>query len=116
MAWTLPAPERSGYSMQEVLPVIRTQMEQGPDRVQRISSSYITDLSVQVHLTQSQMSAFRTFFEGEAEAGAAWFMMPIMTMDVLANHRVRIKSVATSPAGLGWVLRLTLETDEQVRT
>lgn len=115
-AWpvSLPAPLIEGYSMNEALPIIRTEMEQGPPRVTRISDVYTTQLTVGVALTASELSTFRTFLDGDANAGADWFDMPIITTNTKQDHRVRILSVNTVRDRTIYRVTLQIETDEHV--
>ena len=114
MAWPVTLPIlNEGYSLDDELPVIRTEMEQGPPRVTRISTSYMTNLQVQCLLTDAQMTIYRAYFHGsECQAGAGWFDMPIMTGGAVIDHEVRITSSSASRDGLHWRLSLGLETEE----
>lgn len=115
MPWSpLPAPMRP-YSFADELPVIRTPFESGPPRVKRFSSDYTTTFSVQVYLTDAQLDAFRTFFDDPAEAdrGANYFEMPLITRGNLVDHLVRILSVNGERVGAGWRLSMQLESRER---
>lgn len=115
MAWpsTLPIPTNMSYSGSDELPVIRTPMEQGPPRVTRVSSVYMSELQVQCILTNAQLAIYRTYFAGsECQAGAGWFDMPIITGASVINHMVRITSSRWMRSGNVWMLSLGLETDE----
>lgn len=111
MAWNLPAPIRP-YSLSDQLPIKRTEMESGPARVKRTSSDYTTFISVRVYLTDAQLDEYRTHLEGEANFGASWFEMPIITRGNLVTHLVRIMSSDLERTGQGWMLSMQLETRE----
>lgn len=87
-------------------------MESGPARTKRISSDYNTNVAVTVYLTDAQLDTYRTFLEGEANHGADWFDMPIITRGNLVNHLVKIQSSDVDRTGRGWTLRMQLETRE----
>lgn len=101
MPWTFGTPRLDSYDLQDESPVDETEVEQGPVRVVQVSSQYETYVSVSVHLTDSELQAFRTFLETEARHGAAYFDMPLKTTNSVATHSVRIvpNSVRISPVG-----------------
>lgn len=114
MAWPLAAPLVQGYQLSEELPIQRTEMEQGPDRVRRISSSYTTRVSASAYCTDAELPSFRTWLDSEADMGAAWVDIPIVTNGVLADHLCRVVSNPTiSTMGVGHQIQLQLETRER---
>jgi hypothetical protein len=52
---------------------IRTDMEAGPARVRRRTHARNDFLNVSILFTAAEMAAFRTWFESDADGGAAWF-------------------------------------------
>ncbi len=110
------------YQVTEEPPVIRTQFEQGPDRVTRRATQYTSIINAQVHIEGNTMlDTWRDFWEGEAALGSAWFDMDIPTSQNVATHRVRIMDArleAFSQRDASddlWTLSLVLETDEHIR-
>ena len=101
MAWTLPKLERSNKNVSVAPKVIRTQFETGPVRVRRISSKDDISVTGSVVLTSAQLAQYWTFFEGEANHGADWFQMPMITTGTVQTHTVRIQSHSIVPIGLG---------------
>jgi hypothetical protein len=117
MAWpgTLPKPLLANYGFSEDLPIIRTSMEQGPDRVTRISSTYVTQVNASVMLTATQLEIFRNYIAGsEVNLGATWFSMPIVTTKDSELHLVRLTSVSTTRVGPVFQVAMTLETEEHI--
>ena len=76
---TLPAPLLRGYGLAPQAQTIRTEMEVGAPRVRRRSAARLDQLDVGWVFDQTQMAAFRTWFDDSAEAagGAGWFTVTI---------------------------------------
>ncbi len=87
-------------------------MESGPARVKRIATSYDTKLNVQVYLTSAQLQTFRTFLETDANMGADWVDIPVITTLGCVDHLCRITDVNETKMERGWFVSLTLETAE----
>lgn len=116
MAWpSIPAALLSGYSFSEEFPTLRTQMEQGPDRVVRISTTYVTTVQLSIILTDAQLETFRNYFHGsECNAGANWIDIPIITTKDKELHECRILSWSTTRIYPRWQISLTVETEEHI--
>lgn len=111
----LPEPQFRGYQSNDELPIIRTEMESGPARVHRTSSSYVSKVSCSIHVDPLQATTFRSFLNGPANAGADWFLMTIDTGAGKAIHRVRFLSVNHTHLSRGHKkITFSVETDEQV--
>ena len=112
---TLPNPLMSGYSMRDVVPLIKTEMEQGPPRVTRYSANFDTIISATIFLTNAQLSIFRDFYDTTTNLGADFFNIVSNTKGTPVLHRCRIVS---SPnyrfQNNKWNVSLSLETDERV--
>ncbi len=112
----LPYPLLNNYSNSHELPLIRTDMESGPQRVTRKSKSYVTTINFSFVADMAQQEAFEEFFEHDANAGADWVMMPSDTVGGVAYHRVRITSRSSSPFGFNnKTISLTLETEDRIK-
>jgi len=114
---SLPPPLLTGYSITDELPLIRTSMESGPDRVTRISTQFNTNVSFSMTLTRDQAATFRNFFEVECNAGANWFDISLDTGNTLATHRSRFTAsprYALNPPF--YSVSFSIETDERVIT
>lgn len=117
MAWpgTLPKPLLAGYSFSEDLPTLRTSMEQGPDRVVRVSSTYLTTVNAGLILTATQLEIYRNYIAGsEVNLGATWFSMPITTTKDSELHLVRLLSSSVNRIGNVFQVSMTLETEEHI--
>ena len=119
MAWPLNAAVLgNNYGFRDEQPVVRTPMEQGPERKVRISNQYSTMVSIEFLLTATELNTFRTYYIGsECEMGAGWFDMDIITTEGLATHEVRIEDEQVSKVSAEpdrWLLRLTIETREHI--
>lgn len=116
MAWpsTLPSPLVSGYGLNPVDPVIRTDMEVGTSRARRRSAARQDRIAVSWRFTNAQMAAFRTWFDDPANAagGANWFTMDVaIGTGGLVNMNCRFVGVwkANALAGLMYEVSATLE-------
>ena len=88
----LPYPLLNNYSNSHELPLIRTDMESGPQRVTRKSKAYITTINFSFVADMAQQEACEEFVEHDANAGADWEIMPSDTVGGVAYHRVKITS------------------------
>ncbi|MEJ2445148.1 MAG: hypothetical protein P8Y42_17130 [Exilibacterium sp.] len=111
---SLPRPLIAEYRVSGELPVIRTPMESGPDRVTRVSSSITRQVSVSLLVSHLQAATFWRFFETTANAGADWFSMPLDTAGGVAYHRVRFTRFPTQEYLnlTHYRIRCVLETDD----
>jgi len=113
---SLPTPLLQGYKVNDELPLIRTKMESGPDRVTRTSTSFMSNVGFSILLSSAQRKTLRSWFENAANAGADWVSMPVDTGSGIAFHRCRIV------AGLSWQpinsktwrVNFKIETDERI--
>lgn len=107
----------SGYGLVENPRLMRTSMEQGADRVVRVSTQYVTQISVRVLLySRAELQTYRNYFAGsEAKHGAGWFDMNIITTLGVVAHQVRILSSSITPSSDAlFELSMTLETEEHL--
>lgn len=72
---TLPKPAISGYQVAPVDQTVRSDMEVGAARVRRRTAARNDQVTASWMLTDTQMSAFRTWFDDPTQAagGSAWF-------------------------------------------
>lgn len=70
---TLPQPTSNGYQVSPVDQTVRTDMEVGTPRQRRRTAARNDRVSLEWFLTDTEMAAFRAWFDGDAEGGAAWF-------------------------------------------
>lgn len=92
---TLPIPSLDGYSLESGDPTVRTDMDAGPARVRRRFTAAPDSASLGFVLTDAQMAAFRAFWDGDIQQGAAWFSVPLRD-GRSAGHVVR--EVRPNPA------------------
>lgn len=112
---TLPQlPLRDGFNSGGEQPVKRQQMEAGLDRVTRVSSNTDRKNQLSFVMTKSQAADFWSFYENEANAGADFVYVPMVTGNEVLLHVARI---ATYPQqlqdGIDWRISFTVETEEQ---
>ena len=118
MAWpaSLPAPLLSSYSAKGEQPVRRTKMEVGLDRVQRISSSSPTNITMSIALTtEGQRQDLLTYYNVDGNAGANMVTIPIDTGLGFVDHSVRfLAKPIPIPKGKGiYFVNCPVETLEQ---
>lgn len=118
MVWPLGAPLANQYGLDDESPVITTPMEQGPQRVTRISTQYTTTIEISINVTNAELQTYRTWYEGpEAMHGAGWFDMPIRTTLGTSTHLVRIIPNTWRSKFIRddlWRLSMMIETEEHI--
>lgn len=84
---TLPQPLLAGYAVSPSDPSLRTEMETGAARSRRRSYGRNDRINASWSMTDAQFSAFRTWFEDDAEAagGSAWFAITLRIGDTGAT-------------------------------
>lgn len=107
---SLPGPLIDGYVISPIDQTIRTEMETGPARVRRRTYARNDLLDVSFAFTGQQLSAFRTWFEGDASGGAEWFDIALDIGDGTAEQEARFKGPwKASRDGLMWKVTAQLE-------
>lgn len=92
----------------------RQQMETGLDRVTRVSSTTVRNNTYSVVCDEKQLAEFWSFYDGPANGGADFVIMPMFTGNDVANHKCRISSYpSVSRHGIKWRVTFSLETDQQ---
>lgn len=74
----LPAPLRRGYEINPDDPILRTQMDAGPDRVRRRFTAIPSRIPVRWSFTRAQFALFEAWHKHEALDGAAWFTVSLV--------------------------------------
>lgn len=74
---TLPSPLRSGYGIQTQDATVRTDMDVGPARVRRRTTSAPDTVTLSWLFDASQMAVFRAFWEGDWNYGSSWVYIPL---------------------------------------
>lgn len=75
---SLPVPLRTGYEINPEDPVLRTQMDAGPDRVRRRYTAIPSRIPVRWRFTDAQFALFEAWHKHEALDGAAWFSLSLL--------------------------------------
>lgn len=117
MPWPLSKPMLSGYTLSEGPRLMRTPMDQGPDRITRLTTQYTTMITARVFLySRAELQTYRDFFAGsEAKHGAGWFDMDLITTNGVVAHAVRIAASTIVPSTHAmFELQLSLETEEHL--
>lgn len=111
---TLPDPQLTGYAVQAQDNTARTDMDSGPARVRRRTTSVPDEITMQVVLDETQMATFRDFFENDWYHGAAWVYVPIkdgrsagVSLKECRPNPAKFK--ATPLSGALWSVELTVE-------
>lgn len=111
---TIPLPLKQGYVLKPKPNARRTELEQGAARVRRTGRQKPSELAVVWELTQWELTLLQGFHEHEADEGAAWFGMRLLTYVGLAMCEVRFKGEISQgkQAGHLWQVTATLEVRE----
>ena len=93
----LPTPLRSGYELQHVSPLMRSELESGRVRQRRRYTSVPTIVSVSWILTRQQAQVFESWFRYEIEDGAGWFNCRLNTPVGLQDYECRFADMYSGP-------------------
>lgn len=112
----LPLPEQSGYAIQHVSPLQRTQMVSGRARHRRVYTSVPSNVAVQWFLTEQQAQLFEAFFRYAITDGADWFLLPLKTPLFTGNYECRFTGIYEGPVLIAydkWTISATIEIKER---
>jgi len=93
----LPMPEQSGYAIQHVSPLQRTEMVSGRARQRRIYTSVPSMVAVQFFCTEGQAQLFELFFRYSITDGADWFLCALKTPVGIKPYECRFNGVYEGP-------------------
>ena len=93
----LPLPEQSGYAIQHVSPLQRTEMVSGRARHRRVYTSVPSMVAVQFFCTELQAQVFETWFRYAITDGADWFLLPLKTPMFTGNYECRFIGIYEGP-------------------
>ncbi len=112
----LPLPEQSGYAIQHVSPLQRTEMVSGRARQRRVYTSVPSMVAVQFFCTEVQAQVFELFFRYGITDGADWFMCTLKTPIGLMPYECRFNGIYEGPVLTSfnkWTFSGTLEIRER---
>ena len=112
----LPLPEQSGYAIQHVSPLQRTEMVSGRARQRRVYTSVPSMVAVQWLLTEQQAQLFEAFFRYGITDGADWFLLPLKTPMFTGNYECRFTGIYEGPVLIAydkWTVSATIEIKER---
>jgi hypothetical protein len=112
----LPKPLRSGYGLQHVSPLMRTQLETGRARQRRRYTSVPTMAAVSWLFTQGEAQLFEAWFRWELMDGAEWFAAPLKTPTGLQPFECRFADMYSGPELVGidmWKFTAEIEIRER---
>lgn len=117
---SFPKPLQSGYSSKYRPNMLRTSMSDGYVRQRLVNQGAPDTLSIQIILNESQYKGFVSWYKGDIQCGASWFVMPLLAVDTedsIQYRYVRIQNgeftssvVTTSPSD-GTIYRLNITLD-----
>ena len=115
-----PKPLQSGYSSKHSPNMLRTSMSDGYVRQRLVNQGAPDTVSIQIMLNESQYKGFISWYKGDIQCGASWFVMPLLSVDIedsIQYRYVRIENgeytasvVTTSPSD-GTIYRLNMTLD-----
>ena len=112
----LPLPEQSGYAIQHISPLQRTEKVSGRARQRRVYTSVPSNVAVQWFLTEQQAQLFEAFFRYAITDGADWFMLPLKTPMFTGDYECRFTGIYEGPtltAFNKWTVSATIEIKER---
>jgi hypothetical protein len=112
----LPLPEQSGYAIQHVSPMQRTEMVSGRARQRRVYTSVPSMVAVQFFCTELQAQVFELFFRFGITDGADWFLLPLKTPMFTGDYECRFTGIYEGPVLIAydkWTVSATIEIKER---
>ena len=112
----LPLPEQSGYAIQHVSPLQRTEMVSGRARQRRVYTSVPSNVAVQWFLTEQQAQVFEVWFKYSITDGADWFLCTLKTPLGIMPYECRFNGIYEGPVLTSfnkWTFSGTLEIRER---
>ena len=112
----LPLPEQSGYAIQHVSPIQRTEMVSGRARQRRVYTSVPSNVAVQWFLTEQQAQLFELFFRFGITDGADWFLCKLKTPLGIMTYECRFTGIYEGPVLIAydkWTVSATIEIKER---
>ena len=112
----LPLPEQSGYAIQHVSPLQRTEMVSGRARQRRVYTSVPSMVAVRFFCTELQARIFEVFFRFGITDGADWFMCTLKTPLGLMPYECRFTGIYEGPVLIAydkWTVSATIEIKER---
>ncbi|GHC19515.1 hypothetical protein [Aidingimonas halophila] len=112
----LPLPQREGYGLEHVSPLLRTELASGRARQRRRFTSVPTTVSVSWVLSEVEAQLFEGWFRYAISDGAAWFNVTIKTPVGLKPYVARFAGMYDGPDLLGighWRISAELEIRER---
>jgi hypothetical protein len=112
----LPLPLRSGYGLNHVSPMMRTELESGRARQRRRYTSVPSIASVAWVFTQSEAQLFEAWFRWTLSDGVEWFNATLRTPLGLMPYECRFVEMYSGPDLVGmdrWQLGASLEIRER---
>ena len=96
---TLPLAMRSGYSINHVSPMVRTDLASGRARQRRAFTSVPSMVNLQWFFTEIEARLFEGWFRDDLGAadGAAWFEMTLRTPLGLQQYQCRFAEMYRGP-------------------
>lgn len=110
MTWTIPVPNRAVYEVDPIDPCIRSDMETGAPRTRRRTSARLDKVTVQWVFNSADMNAFRIWFDGDIDGGAAWFNLSLNVGHGLETREAKFSGIwkASNPSGM-WIVSASLD-------
>ena len=112
----LPLPEQSGYAIQHVSPIQRTEMVSGRARQRRVYTSVPSMVAVQFFCTEVQAQLFEVWFKYSITDGADWFLLPLKTPMFTGDYECRFAGIYEGPVLIAydkWTVSATIEIKER---
>lgn len=117
---SLPRPLQTGYTSKHKPNMLRTRMSDGYVRQRLVNQGAPDTVSIQICLTEEQYRTFISWYKGDIQSGASWFVMPLLSVDVdtsIQYRYVRIQngevdaSLVTTNEDDGGIYKLSMTLD-----
>ena len=106
---TLPSPSPDGYGERPGAGPLRTEMEVGPPKVRRRTTTVVRQFDINLELTKAQIATLDTFYVTTLAGGVTEFDWTNPRTEAAATCRFVTVPVYTTTGGDGWQARFRME-------
>ena len=122
---SMPKPLQSGYTSKHSPNILRTQMSDGYCRQRLVNQGAPDTVSVSFVVSETQYRDFLNWFKADIQCGAAWFVIPLLSVDAnqsiayryarIQNGEVTAAVISTNPIqGTIYKVSMTLDVSNTV--
>lgn len=85
----MPKPLQASYTSKHTPNILRTAMSDGYVRQRLVNQGAPDTVNIQIMLSEALYREFLSWYKGDIQCGAAWFVMPLLSVDFDAHTQYR---------------------------